>query len=168
MEINLNKNSITAKLYRWFYNVDTLPQNLCPYFWKVVIMYLLLPFLGIPALIGHLIEKDCNAFTKSILTIAVTVFFTAGLIGIGSLIVSPIVVFNWVVLNIKPNDMYGNMMVGGLTGWFSLFIYGFWVGGVELYKYLTNKKTNTPKESNIILAFVKAKYHKYCLPINWN
>ncbi len=31
--MNLNINSKTAKLYRWFYATNEMPQSLCPYFW---------------------------------------------------------------------------------------------------------------------------------------
>jgi len=162
--INLNKNSITAKLYCWFYNVKSLPTNLCPYFWKVVIMYLLLPFLGIPALIGHKLDDNTNAFIKALLGI-VAIIFVMLLI---SLIVSPIVVFNWWLLDIKPNSLYMNTTEVGLMCWTGLLFVGLWHLGEQLYKYIFNRETHTPKETNVVIAFVKAKYHKYCPTINWN
>jgi hypothetical protein len=39
--MQLNHNSFSAKLYRWFYGVDSMPGNLCPYFWKLVIAYVM-------------------------------------------------------------------------------------------------------------------------------
>ena len=39
--MKMNYNSLTAKFYRWFYEVDYMPSNICPYFWKLVIAYLL-------------------------------------------------------------------------------------------------------------------------------
>jgi len=163
MEINLNKNSFTPRLYKWFYNVDYLPQNLCPYFWKVVIMYILLPFLGIPILIGQLAEKDSNAFVKTgvgIILIVLSIFLI-------STIISPIVLFNYLVLHVKPNEMYGKIMELGLTIWFPLIVFGIWTACEKSYEYITNRKKPIPEESNVVVAFVKAKFHQICPSINW-
>jgi hypothetical protein len=127
-------------------------------------MYILLPFLGIPILIGQLAEKDSNAFVK---TGVGFILISVSLLVI-SLIIGPIVLFNWWVLEIKPNILYGTIMEVGLITWFGVLLIGFYTGGEQLYKYIFNRETHTPKESNVVVAFVKAKYHKYCLPINWN
>jgi len=43
--MKLNYNSISARIYRWFYHVDSMPSTLCPYFWKLLLMWILiLPF----------------------------------------------------------------------------------------------------------------------------
>jgi len=41
--MKLYKNSFSAKLYQYFYSVNDwqMPKSLCPYFWKLVIAYLL-------------------------------------------------------------------------------------------------------------------------------
>jgi len=41
----LKENSIQARLYRWFYDVKEMPQSLCQYFWRLVVIWvLLIPF----------------------------------------------------------------------------------------------------------------------------
>ena len=45
--MKLNQNSLSAKLYRWFYKTDTMPTNLCPYFWKLVTAVILSPLFAI-------------------------------------------------------------------------------------------------------------------------
>ena len=55
--MKLNINSTSAQLYRWFYATTTMPQSLCPYFWKLVIMWLLiLPYsiLSLPVILMDL------------------------------------------------------------------------------------------------------------------
>jgi hypothetical protein len=43
--MKLNQNSITTRLYKWFYGTEELPQSLCPYFWKVTLMLsLIIPY----------------------------------------------------------------------------------------------------------------------------
>jgi hypothetical protein len=59
MELNLN--SLTAKLYRWFYNQYEMPNSLCPYFWKMIIMYVfIIPYsiISLPQIIFELITKE--------------------------------------------------------------------------------------------------------------
>lgn len=34
--MKLNKNSIHAKFYKWYFMEHYLPENLCNYFWKIV------------------------------------------------------------------------------------------------------------------------------------
>ena len=45
--MKLNSNSVTARLYRWFYMNDQMPKSLCPYFWITVGLCLMTPFLSV-------------------------------------------------------------------------------------------------------------------------
>jgi hypothetical protein len=59
--MKLNQNSISSKLYRWFYGTNDLPNNLCPYFWKLVLAWLvLIPYslVGLPSIIMEVYDKD--------------------------------------------------------------------------------------------------------------
>lgn len=52
MELKLN--SLSARLYRYFYETNKMPNSLCTYFWKLVIAYLLiipLEIIGLPCTI---------------------------------------------------------------------------------------------------------------------
>jgi hypothetical protein len=67
--MNLNQNSIPAKLYRWFYqkNQYEMPTNLCPYFWQLVVMWIfILPcaLLSLPANIFYFFSKDSEYEAK--------------------------------------------------------------------------------------------------------
>jgi len=64
--MKLNKNSISAKLFRWFYRTSELPTNLCPYFWKLVMAYVFVIPLFIISLPYVIIDKDsCNKSLNS-------------------------------------------------------------------------------------------------------
>jgi hypothetical protein len=49
--MKLKSSSLSASLYRYFYNTEDMPNSLCTYFWKLVIAYLLtipLEIIAIP------------------------------------------------------------------------------------------------------------------------
>ena len=159
MEVNFKKNSITARLYRWFYGIDTLPQNLCPYFWKTIIMYLfIIPFSPF-IFFFNFIDKNLNPFSKVVLSILILFC----LYGVFMMIASLVVLFNYVILHIKPNTYWSSILVGGLTIDTGLLVYGI----SKLISYITLDKPKI-KQSNLITSFIKAKYNKYCPQINWN
>ena len=56
--MKLNKNSISAKLFRWFYRTSELPTNLCPYFWKLVMAYVFAIPVFIISLPYVIVDKD--------------------------------------------------------------------------------------------------------------
>jgi len=62
--MKLNQNSITTRLYKWFYNTEELPQSLCPYFWKLTLMLLLIiPYsiITLPVLIVNKFDNDYDS-----------------------------------------------------------------------------------------------------------
>jgi len=42
--MKLNTNSLLAQIYRSFYEVGYMPDNLCSYFWKLIIACIFYPF----------------------------------------------------------------------------------------------------------------------------
>jgi acyl-homoserine lactone acylase PvdQ len=59
--MKLNINSTSAQLYRWFYATEQMPQSLCPYFWKLVLMWVfILPYtiLSLPVILMDLKDPD--------------------------------------------------------------------------------------------------------------
>jgi hypothetical protein len=162
----LNSNSFHAKLYRWFYGTDKLPESLCPYFWKLVIAYILfIPFgiLTLPYEIfsrtGDVVEDDeCISYR---IGSSLVLYFMLFLI---VCLLSSISLF-WYF---NPKDrIFTNIQVGGLIAW--IVIFGVVI--YEFFKYLRNKwiykSYFKEKTDNIITSFVKAKYNKYCPKITW-
>lgn len=61
--MKINYNSLSAKIYRYFYTTETMPTNLCPYFWKSLIATILfIPYyiLTIPTKVLGLHTNDSS------------------------------------------------------------------------------------------------------------
>jgi hypothetical protein len=158
--MNLNQNSIPAKLYRWFYekNQHQMPTNLCPYFWELVIMWIfILPFalISLPANIFYFFSKDSKYEAKEnnwlfgiVLWLALYLIQTV-IIAIGALF------FTYQ----KDSYLYVTMIFG-------MFV----TSAVIMFclVYLLEKiNKNKEKQPNIVKEFVKAKYNKLCPRITW-
>jgi apolipoprotein N-acyltransferase len=173
--MKLNVNSVSAKLYRWFYATSKMPQTLCPYFWKLVLMWVfVLPYtiLSLPIILMD--RKDPERRT------------TGERAGMGFIIwfiiFMLISMLSWVGLffiePVKDSTWLHILIVGGIGWGFSIVI-----GAIELFKWSKEKWENRnikydengyriwtkpePKQDSIIVAFAKAKYNKYCPKIDW-
>ena len=180
--MKLSTSNLTTKLYLWFYGkTETdLPTNLCPYFWKLVLMFLLIiPYsvFCVPVIIYEVVMKlwkneDSDYETGD--RIVFSLFTYLGLIVLSSLIIA--VTLFWNVYSEKQNPFLFKMSVLGVMSWAVAII----VSGYHLVKYILNRISESkikydengyriypePKV-NIVKEFVKAKYHKYCPRIEW-
>ena len=159
--MKLNKNSISAKLFRWFYRTSELPTNLCPYFWKLVMAYVFV----IPLFIISLPYKDsCNESLSNRIGIGFVCWFILFLL-IAAL--SPIMLF-WYT-PVKDSRLEILIHCGFLT-----WVVGLTIGVMWFIHHLGEKikeRRNLPKKEkryNIIIEMVKATYYKYCPKIDWN
>lgn len=174
--MNLNLNSTSAKLYRWFYAVKEMPQSLCPYFWKLILMWaFILPYtiLSLPTILMDLKDPEEKRTIGERAGIGFVVWFILFMIicslsWIGLFFVTP-----------TKDGIFMNILGIGAIGWLVAIIFG----GIELFKWAKEKWENRhvrytelgyriwdePKEKqpSIITEFVKAKYNKYCPKINW-
>lgn len=163
--MKLNPKSWYVWLYRSSYNLGTreLPNNLCPFFWKLVASIIMLPL----SWIGHLFnigDINCNAIDS----------------GSG---VSAFIVISGLVIaaqdNIKHftfNLVFKYYALGILALVLIAIALGIvagvmWVIGA-IYEYIRDKWQNRPytykeKQPSIITTFIKAKYNKYCPKIEW-
>ena len=163
--MKLNKNSISAKLFRWFYRTSELPTNLCPYFWKLVMAYVFAIPLFIITLPYAIIDKDSyneslgNRIWKGLVCwFGLFLLITA---------LTPIMLF-WYT---PVKDSFLEILIHcGFLVWLA----GLIIGIIWFIHYLGEKikeRRNLPKEekrSNIIVEMVKATYYKYCPKIDWN
>jgi len=183
MELNLN--GVSARLYRWFYVTDRMPESLCPYFWKLVIAYILVTPVAVLILPIFLFKQQDLVETPS------HRFFIG--------------VILWVVLSLAIM-----MIVGPLSTLFTGFLHdGSFLAIIQSMGFLTLfvvvtislvagiiylaskiKEENRRRRSewiwdeygdyiknpdyspyaakpNIIIEFIKATYHKYCPKIDW-
>ena len=163
--MKLNKNSISAKLFRWFYGTSELPTNLCPYFWKLVMAYVFAIPLFIISLPYVIIDKDsCNESLGSRIGLGFVCWFILFLL-ITAL--TPIMLFWHTPVK---DSLLETLIEIGIFTWITCLT----IGVMWFIHHLGEKikeRRNLPKEekrSNIIVEMVKATYYKYCPKIDWN
>lgn len=184
--MKLKTTSLSTKLYLWFYglDVDQLPSNLCPYFWKLVLMYILLiPYsiFCLPVILTEIglkiIKKESSDNTTGE-RMGYSIAMYIILFGVSSLIVSFTLLWN--TYSQKTNPFLYNLSIGGTFLWFIGLVTGIYHG----LKYMINSirdwnynrtikydengyRIYREPKVNIVKEFVKAKYHKYCPKIDW-
>ena len=152
--LSFNMNSWTAKLYRWVYRVNRMPNNLCPYFWKVVIMYtLLIPYvlLIIPLIILEKImdERHDRLGDDAAMGGRMAIGFILYLmIGIS---ISP------VMLILYPHQ---SLFLAGTI------VFGL-IAGVALIAYVQDRSERYGTKTYIAVEYVKSIYDKICPIITW-
>ena len=180
--MKLNHNSLSAKIYRWFYATSTMPSNLCPYFWKLVVALVFgLPVFLITLPVTLLYRKDNHSFSERLgISIVVWIMVCGG--------VSALSVFGLFWKLPQKDTLYFHLVGIGIVCWLAGIVFG----GIELFKYLKEKYQDRryrkirkiyydedgnripehirqkEEKANIIVEMVKATYHKYCPKIDWN
>ena len=177
--MKLKSNSISSKLYRWFYGTDSLPTNLCPYFWKLVLAWVvLIPYslVCLPMILTEIYDKEYKYTDNSTgkrIGLGVIVYFM--LLAITSMI-SLICAF---FVSPEKNGLYGLLASFGAMVWVIAIVIGV-IGGTIAFKEWNDRRKikydeygrriwNQPKEEKtyLIIEFTKAKYNKYCPKIDW-
>lgn len=166
--MNLNSKSFSARLYRWFYAHNKMPNNLCPYFWKLFVAYI----LALPVFIVTLPYEICwGKFGKDHETLGAKLGLSlvCYLIVVAAMtLLSPLCLL--IYSNIAEDSILHKIIGGGIFLWFLAI--GVSLG--LLIEYLVkrlrdrNETSNKTKNKNIVVEFVKAKYNKYCPKIDWN
>ena len=162
--MELNHNSISARLYRWFYGTDNMPNSLCTYFWKWLFMWITVIPLGIFSLPSLIIEPTKNndyhigvrAFMSCLVYFAIYLLF--------SLLIS-VSLFWWVG---EPESFAANSQFLGAVLWAMLLICGLrwlilYIRDVVFY----SSTNNSDKSNNVVSEFVKAKVNKVCPRLIW-
>lgn len=161
--MKLNQNSLSAKLYRWFYKTNTMPTNLCPYFWRLVTAVILSPLFAIYTLPYEIINykrQRWDTYGDMLGTSAACWCIIALVI----CMISPLGLFFYTP---DKDSLLMVMMVLGFCLWSCLIVIGIGWAITKTVEYLKSKNSNTEKTDNIIVEMVKAKYHKYCPKIDW-
>jgi hypothetical protein len=174
--MKLNVNSVSARLYRWFYVTNKMPQNLCPYFWKLVIMWILIvPYtiLSLPYIVVYKGKDNSDSFGEK----PVTGFFIYCILG---LVLSMLFSISIFFVGFYPKDTFLlNFQTLGSLLWMIAILFGgycliIWL--VEKYKDSKIKydengvrifRPKNEKDPNILIEWIKASYNKYCPRIEW-
>ena len=183
--LEYNYNSLHARIFRWFYNTSFMP-NLCPYFWKSIIMWgLIIPYevIVLPYqsffLFLRLIKKD-QIYDKDFEVHGSILghIIIQALIGIYFFLLSCIKGFN---KNLSPYEFIGFMTIV-FTVIMSIvwFLINFqsnrrekllneWISKNGKYP-LNNehlKSYKTFRKNNLLVDGIKSWYKKSCPKIKW-
>ena len=151
--MKLNRNSISAKLFRYFYSTDIMPGSLCTYFWALVLAYILIIPLEIGGLLGTLTRfifppfrdtpnNPAMKFFLSIVCITCLVLFTFCLI--------PVLQF-YKGFNFGKQDIIGSSIIDII---FLIFVIVCYFGN-------TNRKF-------LPIEYAKSKIKGVCPRIDWD
>lgn len=184
--IQLKENSITARLYRWFYTKQNMPNNLCPYFWKVVIMYLVIvPYSlwCLPVIVSKRIQK-IQETAEAMRPLMALLFYMLCFILFVALCPGINIFYK------MPKDF----VTSGYVLYGILGIISFVVGIILFFEWLKDRRDkieyqrelleNIKKQGLdhkdfdieplttpaifVILEYIKGYYKKYCPQITWN
>jgi hypothetical protein len=178
--MRLNENSVTSRLYKWFYGVSKyqgLPNNLCPYFWKVVLMYLtIIPYvlISIPVVVYDLFDKQYkNGERKTGERLGISAGVYIGLFVLATLISAILALF----IKVEKDTLFEFLVVGGCLFWTGLIVIGVIEGVKHLKEFSTRDESYFDEQQdkwvvkkakvNMTTEFIKAKYNKYCPKIDW-
>lgn len=174
--MKLNKTSFSARFYQWFYETTLLPNNLCPYFWKLSLGYLLTVVFGLPGLLFILpvylvyliiTKREHNEIkNKKIKSIVSNKFISIAL----GFVFYTVVVFVFCVIiflltafNILPYVKLEPFQISGGT----ITIMSSILSVMFLLEYIFVKKKRVKKSPSVLIEFIKAKYKRYCPKIDW-
>ena len=174
--MKLSKHTFSSKIYRYFYCTNNLPQNLCPYFWKLFLsIFLIIPLsiFRIPAgLLGEYKEILTSNYEENLLKSSLGISLGVWIFIFLFLCVLSSIQFFW--MPFTDDTFIGFCGIFGLVILFVLFI-AFLVWLIKSIKFFMYKKRNIKRKMkpdkvkpvNLITEFIKAKYHKYCPRIEW-
>ena len=180
--MKLNRNSISARLYRWFYMTKEMPQTLCPYFWKLVIMWIFILPVSIISAPMVITKQDPDEWFVRILGGA-CLWFLAFIV---FLAIFPVTYLLWGWFN--PNTTFRAWQGVGILIWMITLVVSIVFTILHFYKNRRDNRRHKQSEwiwdengdhvlnpdyvpyeerSNIFIEFIKAKYNKYCPKIDW-
>lgn len=172
--MKLNINSKTSRLYRWFYATQNMPESLCPYFWELILMWILIiPYsiLSLPIILIDLKDPKNRDIVERVGS-GFLIWFILGII----ICMLSYIGLIWATPTIGSFFMF--MITIGSICWAIVIM----VGGIELFKVLKKKWekrgikydedgyriwNHELKQDSILVSFVKASYNKYCPRIEW-
>jgi hypothetical protein len=180
--MKLSTNSLNAQLYCWFYGQRSrnLPSNLCPYFWKLVLAWILVIPYGIftlpSILLFELFSKDYkNGDKKTGERFAISLAIYIGLF----LLLCMISAITTMFITLHHGTLFGEIWAAGILIWVVIIAVSIFFGIKALIEYIKDGRKvydengyriyskTKEKKPRIIIEFIKAKYNSYCPKIDW-
>ena len=162
--MQLNNDSITARFYRWFYNTKNMPLSLCPYFWQLVWMWvILLPLtiLTLPTFLMSRGEEDVTWISR----IGVSIVMYCFLLFMVTMVLA---IIDYFFTNFAEGTTLYELAQIGVFFWFWVVLFLFFLFLGYLSKKINKgKKTLKEDRPSIVLEFIKAKYNKICPRLDW-
>lgn len=155
--MKIKRTSWHAKFYKAIYVANTLPTNLCPYFWKLVLAVITLPITSV-SLLGR-----CRSFGERFSWLFAAAFIEGIIFAVGLLLS---MMFGLISSTSKVNwheFLIANGM--GIAGCAAIALIGYLCEMLSKRNYKTAKVKE--KQPNILVEFVKAKKNKHCPMIEW-
>jgi hypothetical protein len=171
--MKLSKNSISAKLYQWFYLTNNLTNNLCPYFWKLLLMYvLIIPYfiVSLPYLIKEY-KDSFNSKEYSWQSFNQRFFVGFAFNIILFIIFLMLTALSHIFINYTKDSLFFYFSMVGFVIWMSIIIFliihltTFIINKIKYRRNLIND--DNENKPNIVIEFIKAKYNNYCPKIDW-
>lgn len=144
-----------------------MPNNLCTYFWKSVLLFIvLIPYLilSLPIMLIIYLNNDDGSEFGTITRPFVGVIIWAVLYIILAMGLA-ISIFWW---EGERKSFWGETQFLGVVFWIVGGILGI-IFSIEYFiKRRIKRRRNSEPSSNILTEFVKAKYHRYCPKLEWD
>lgn len=168
--MELNINSLSARVYREVYNTRRMPESLCPYFWKLVLAYPLVVVL-LPLLIPTWIMIKFQDETDNDFPIGAKALMGVLMYGfIFIVFVVGVFISSYWITYYQGTAMYSFYVGGGLItlilGVTGIVIWVKYLIENRKFKHRVNNEYIEEKP-NVIIEFIKAKYNRYCPKITW-
>lgn len=157
------ETTITARIYKWFYDVKRPPDDFCKYARNVLFMYIMLiPYVLFcwPGFILRLFSEDRDLAYGPTFFISVVMYILMGVVFL--LLAFPVLlcINGWMFDN---EGFWGAVFASGLVFWISIIVALIISAIIKLNQTVT---VGMPS-STILGDFIKAKKNKYCPRIQW-
>jgi len=176
---SFKRNGLNALAYRWFYGLGDyqLPSNLCPYFWKSVLMYLtIIPYalFCVPVIVWEIFDKG---YTNGDRKCGERIGLSIGLYIAMFIVTSLFAALGLFFFDYAKDSFFDVISIPGILFW----AFGLGISAWELFKFLGNRVTENKhywddekheyvtikSKPTLVAEFVKAKYNKWCPRIDW-
>lgn len=162
--MKLNYNSVSANIYRWFYSTTNMPSNLCPYFWRWLIMWILIIPYSLLVLPYYIFNRrsDPHRGERPFFGLLFYIGLALGL----SMILSAIHIFTPIQF---PLSLTTLIDIGNCI--WTVLVISLFARIVDFIKSKIFHKKNPSVQrsfgSSLIIEYIKSTYNKSCPRIDW-